>query len=361
MQCLQKKCSNCYKVSYCSIEHQKEDWVNHKIKCRQFPIQYKRVSDGGKNILTASKKILPGQLIFKETSLISGPFLRLFNSKVTPSKPTCLSCYKEMNPMTQYSCSNCEWAVCNSTCEKEKIHADFECKIFREKNVEPIGHKTEVTADGRDIYTMITVLRTLLLRDSAPDKWNQIMNLYSYPNLRRINPKRQNFQKLLIKFIRETCGLSGFDANTIARIGGIVLFNSRGNHVKHTYGNRSQEPKTTSFLFHDLSHLSMNEGEHCNCTIHQTQINKFETQVEVFAKGRIEAGEILNYTDVDLFALIRTKPVQFRSATSERSNSELEQAASMFQQFTDATRGELDFLDNEMTESSVRQLLDGPK
>lgn len=36
------KCSNCVKVFYCSVEHQRQDWKRHKHNCRPFEVINKK-------------------------------------------------------------------------------------------------------------------------------------------------------------------------------------------------------------------------------------------------------------------------------------------------------------------------------
>lgn len=33
------KCSNCTKIFYCSVEHQRKDWKRHKVNCFSFDVQ----------------------------------------------------------------------------------------------------------------------------------------------------------------------------------------------------------------------------------------------------------------------------------------------------------------------------------
>lgn len=35
------KCSNCAKAYYCSVNHQKQDWKNHKLNCHPFEVKIK--------------------------------------------------------------------------------------------------------------------------------------------------------------------------------------------------------------------------------------------------------------------------------------------------------------------------------
>lgn len=65
-----QKCSGCQSVHYCSKEHQKEDWKLHKLQCS--PARVKQDENVGR-YLEATRDIKAGDIIMKESSLLTGP------------------------------------------------------------------------------------------------------------------------------------------------------------------------------------------------------------------------------------------------------------------------------------------------
>lgn len=65
-----QKCSGCQTVNYCTREHQKQHWKQHKQVC--VPARVKEDPQFGR-YLEASREIKPGDIIMREKPLITGP------------------------------------------------------------------------------------------------------------------------------------------------------------------------------------------------------------------------------------------------------------------------------------------------
>ena len=63
-----KKCSKCFSVSYCGKDCQVADWARHKRLCD--PVMVKDYGEKGRG-LVASKNFKAGDIIFKDTSIVS--------------------------------------------------------------------------------------------------------------------------------------------------------------------------------------------------------------------------------------------------------------------------------------------------
>lgn len=81
------RCGGCQKVGYCSKEHQKLHWKDHKGDCCGWKVsENKRLG----RFLIAVRDVKPGEIIMQEKPLI-----------ITPPKitlPVCLGCYSEFKP-----------------------------------------------------------------------------------------------------------------------------------------------------------------------------------------------------------------------------------------------------------------------
>jgi hypothetical protein len=77
------RCSGCIQAFYCSVEHQRQDWKDHKPNCN--PLRVCHNEKIGRYYV-ATRNIKPGEIVLRESPLIIGP------SQVTP--PVCVGCLK---------------------------------------------------------------------------------------------------------------------------------------------------------------------------------------------------------------------------------------------------------------------------
>ena len=64
------KCSSCHQVHYCSRDHQKQHWKQHKHHC--VPAKVKEDNTLGR-YLEATRIVKAGDVVLKEAPLITGP------------------------------------------------------------------------------------------------------------------------------------------------------------------------------------------------------------------------------------------------------------------------------------------------
>jgi hypothetical protein len=77
------RCSGCVQAFYCSVDHQRQDWKNHKPLCNPLKICH---SDKIGRHYVATRNIKPGEIVLREAPLVIGP------SQV--SVPVCVGCLK---------------------------------------------------------------------------------------------------------------------------------------------------------------------------------------------------------------------------------------------------------------------------
>lgn len=75
------RCSGCNQVFYCSTDHQRKDWKNHKPKCSPMRVSH---NDKIGRYFVATRNIKPGEIVLRESPLVVGP------SQSTP--PVCVGC-----------------------------------------------------------------------------------------------------------------------------------------------------------------------------------------------------------------------------------------------------------------------------
>ncbi|XP_061718854.1 uncharacterized protein LOC133526315 isoform X2 [Cydia pomonella] len=167
-------CGGCKLVYYCSRAHQKLGWrEGHKFKCCAFKVQY---SDTIGRHMVATRDIQPGEMILKEKPALIGPKMS--------SPAHCLACGRKLEPMKIgdkldfYKCSSCLWPMCNQKCEKAKVHK-AECKIMTEKKYK-CTIKYEQPDKSEAAYCVIAPMRVLLMKQSNPQQFENIINLESH-------------------------------------------------------------------------------------------------------------------------------------------------------------------------------------
>ncbi|XP_022118009.2 SET domain-containing protein SmydA-8 [Pieris rapae] len=211
-------CGGCKSVFYCSRNHQKTAWKEHKFQCRLFEIQF---SNTAGRYLVATRDIKQGEIILREKAAVSGPR--------TACTAHCLSCNKKLEPMNvdetldYYKCSGCYWPMCGLKCEKSSVHEE-ECKLMSSNNYKStISYKNPEKAEAA--YCVIAPLRMLLLKTSNPEQYNSLMSLESHVE-KRINTQLYSILKTnLVTFIVQVLKLP-FDEDTILKVAGILDTNS---------------------------------------------------------------------------------------------------------------------------------------
>ncbi|KAJ6643545.1 Histone-lysine N-methyltransferase ASHR1 [Pseudolycoriella hygida] len=157
-----KRCTTCKKVSYCSQEHQIEDWKNHKPNCLPYIVTDKT----GVKILVLRRDVQKGEIILDEKPLFHIPE---YNGTLIDS--ICAGCGLHMETENIKRCSICRWPVCGTECANSSIHQNFECKHFRSTNFK---YKTDMMTIST---LMLLQIRARTLKIEHPATWTALNEL----------------------------------------------------------------------------------------------------------------------------------------------------------------------------------------
>ncbi|XP_041982341.1 SET domain-containing protein SmydA-8 [Aricia agestis] len=213
-------CGGCKLVYYCSKAHQKIGWrEGHKFNCRAFKVQY---SDSFGRHMVATRDIKQGEIILKEKPAVIGP-------KISCT-PQCLTCGKKLSPMQVgntldfYKCSLCNWPMCDSVCEQSEVHSEQECKIMTKRK-----YKCDIKYERPDkleaAYCVIAPLRVMLLKETNPKQFENVMNLETHLEDRINTPLYLVLKANLVTFIVQVLELP-FTEETILKVASIFDTNS---------------------------------------------------------------------------------------------------------------------------------------
>jgi len=186
------QCSGCRAVSYCSRDHQKDHWKEHKLSCHPFKVEWSlelghhlvamRDLKPGKERNPSKLKTNPLQLFFflfcipGEMILQEDPLMVCPEEKHGPV--VCLGCCHDTMLDGGVRCPNCDWRMCGKPeCSGPgSQHALGECHL----------RKSAVRLLPRNYFRMSTtatnhgcfmVLRCLAMKEREPAKWDKLMNL----------------------------------------------------------------------------------------------------------------------------------------------------------------------------------------
>ncbi|KAL0821965.1 hypothetical protein ABMA28_005353 [Loxostege sticticalis] len=254
-------CGGCKLVYYCSKAHQKLGWrEGHKFKCCAFKIQY---SDTYGRHMVATRDIKQGEMILKEKPAALGP-------KMT-CPPHCLGCGKKLEPTKVkdiydfYKCTSCNWPMCGPECEKADIHK-AECKIMTDRKYK-CNIKYEHVDKAEAAYCVIAPLRVLLMRDTNPRQYENVLALESHLEDRMSTPLYIVLKANLVTFVLQVLGLP-FDEETILKVASIYDTNSfevrspdgsrklRAIYVTASMMNHSCTPNTRHIIVGDDYNLA---------------------------------------------------------------------------------------------------------
>ncbi|XP_059048714.1 SET domain-containing protein SmydA-8 [Achroia grisella] len=249
-------CGGCKLAYYCSRGHQKLGWrEGHKFKCCAFKIQY---SDTYGRHMIATRDIKQGEMILKEKPAVIGPRMSC--------APHCLACGKKLEPLKRedcfdfYKCSLCNWPMCGPECEKADIHK-LECKIMSDRKYR-CAIKYEQVDKTEAAYCVIAPLRVLLMKNSNPLQFENVMSLESHLEDKKDTPLYLVLRANLVTFIVQVLGME-FDEETILKVASIFDMNaldvrstdgskrSRAIYVTASMLNHSCKPNTRHIFLDD--------------------------------------------------------------------------------------------------------------
>ena len=121
--------------------------------------------------MVAARNIKAGEIVLKEMPLTFGP------SENT--KPLCLSTFQPVNAQSP-TCPICGFPLLSPS----KIHTEFECEAFQKH-----GYKVNASTlnyEGEEpIYSVISPIRTLKMREKRPELWNLVWMQMSHLSKRK--------------------------------------------------------------------------------------------------------------------------------------------------------------------------------
>lgn len=214
--------------------------------------------------MVATRDIKQGEMILKEKPAVIGPRI---------SCPTvCLTCGKNLDPKDfeakwdYYKCSKCNWPMCGPECENAEVHKP-ECNAMTDRK-----YKCDIKYQGSNkiqaAYCVISPLRVLLMNNSNPLQYENIMNLESHLEDRINTPLYTVLRANLVTFVVQVLGLP-FDEETILKVASIFDTNAfdvrspdgskrlRGIYLTASMMDHSCKPNTRHIFLGDDFHLAV--------------------------------------------------------------------------------------------------------
>lgn len=239
------RCGGCETVTYCSGEHQKEHWNQHRDKCKVYKISTNdRVGRYG----VVTRTLEPGECVLTEFPVVIGPKPHTY--------VMCLGCYAAVDGSTL--CSSCGWPVCGPECEAAPCHANAECPVFKSARVR--FQSVENCTDACPQLNCVTPLRLLLAKESNPERWeSEVKIMESHNEKRRKTPLWENNQINIVEYLRGACKLADrFDEELIHTACGILEINNFEVHCPSGSTVQGLYPQSAI-----MSHNCVPNTSHC--------------------------------------------------------------------------------------------------
>ncbi|XP_023941136.2 SET domain-containing protein SmydA-8 [Bicyclus anynana] len=127
--------------------------------------------------LVAARDLAPGEVVITELPLVFGP-KAMFDPEATMP---CVGCYKPVFTDVGERCSRCGWPMCSGNCPglTDPRHHGMECDI--------LSARPECVLDNMAEYyrhDALLPLRCVLLQNSNPEKWKQLIEMQSHMEYR---------------------------------------------------------------------------------------------------------------------------------------------------------------------------------
>ncbi|XP_017782905.1 PREDICTED: protein msta [Nicrophorus vespilloides] len=261
----EQSCSLCNEVFYCSKDHQRQDWKNHKPKCAPYKIV---TSLRLGRHLVATRDIPQNAIIMKKFPLLIAPKMASF--------PVCLGCHKRLQN-DFHECPKCSWPLCSKTCESSGYH-QHECEVFSRKNYTPRVQRSN-TKQG--IYSLIAPMRALILKTRNKSQFESLLSMQSHLEDNQNSPIYRMLKASLVPIFR---GFGIGDPEEILTI--CSIFDTNSFEIRDTKGlvNIRGLYPMVSLISHDCKINTKHSFHGDNHEIH------------VIATVPIKKGEILTTT-----------------------------------------------------------------
>ncbi|KAH8370423.1 hypothetical protein KR093_003406, partial [Drosophila rubida] len=213
-------CAACRNVVYCSREHQKQHWRQHKTQCKCYELATNQLL--GRH-LRATRDIAMGEQIMREAPLVLGP-------KVA-SPPVCLGCHRNLLPPAErwgnfHKCSACSWPLCGKECEQSPHHRD-ECRLMAASNFQSkINYNPLEPEHKESAYCVIMLLRCMQLKQANPAAFAKLSALEDHLKERLETPLYQVLRANLITFIKTVLGQRDWPELELLRLAAILDTNA---------------------------------------------------------------------------------------------------------------------------------------
>ena len=138
-------------------------------------------------VLVATPDIQPWEKGVEDFSLLTVPTHRA----------VCLGCLGDVSGCVV--CVRCKWPMCRQECQNAAPHQE-ECRIFQQSQIAP---DIENSDSCQRLYSLVSVLRVLLLKHAGGIKWEIIKNMMDHKEARYKEEKVVEGVKMATNFFRE--------------------------------------------------------------------------------------------------------------------------------------------------------------
>ena len=154
------------------------------------PWKMSKVDNIGR-VLVATHDIQPWEKMVEDFALITVPTHRA----------VCLGCLGDVSGCVV--CVRCKWPMCRQECQNSGPHQE-KCRIFQQSKIAP---DIENLDKCQKLYSLVSVLRVLLLKNAGGIKWEIIKNMLDHKEARYREEKVVEGVKMTTNFFREKFGL----------------------------------------------------------------------------------------------------------------------------------------------------------
>lgn len=191
---------------------------NNNVTSKPYAVRH---SDVWGRYLVASRSLKAGEKIIEVEPLAVGPWAE--------SDPVCLGCYKPFPKGGRIvRCDVCAWRICSTNCHglsADGFHKQLECIPLSKRNVAK-QLETATATQLKQAYEAIFALRCMLLKQSNPNRYAQLLEMEPLNELRQQNTTlwKRN-QESIVQRIRDEWKFEEFSEQEIHTVCGIIEVN----------------------------------------------------------------------------------------------------------------------------------------